>query len=204
MAKLSIVTVSTIALATVLAVIAALLAPAANAQETDPAAIFDEFVDAINGGDVDAALALFTEDATWTRGGRCPPGTCAGTDAIRGELEKDVDDHHRIDVVDVEVSGSTLTARTELRTDGTREEGIERVIQTVTLEFDEDKISSLLIVPDLTDPMTAEIRARRLPTSGSGPSSSAGSTLPLVAGLLLAGMLLLAGARQIRTPARNL
>ncbi len=195
-----------VAVIIVLSATTALLATAASAQETDPDAVFDEFVDAVNGGDVDAALALFTEDATWTRGGRCPPGACVGTDAIRGELQKDVADHHQIVIIEVEVSGSMLTGRTELRTDVTRAEGIERAIQTVTLEFYGEKISSLEIAPDFTDPMTAELRARRLPASGSGPQSSTDAGLPvallLVGGLFLAGVVLMAGAFRMKTLVR--
>ena len=160
----------------------------------------------MNGGDVDAAGALFTEDATWLRGGRCPPGACAGQAAIRTELEQDVTDHHQIDIIDVQVTGNTLTARVELRTDATREVGIERAIQLFTLEFEGGKISALEVMPDFSDPMTAELRARRLPASGSGPlSTSSGPpiSLPLVAVLLLAGGMLIVGARQLKTPARN-
>ena len=189
-----------------LAVIAALLAPVARAQDADPAAIFGEFVDAVNEGDVDAALSLFTEDATWIRGGRCPPGACAGQAAIRTELEKDIADHHRIDIIDVEVTGSTLTARVELRTDATRKAGIDRAIQIFTVAFEGNKISALQVRPDFTDPETAELRNRMLPTTGGGPGSPTDMTLPLfiAATLAIIGALLAAGALQMRTVGRKL
>ena len=203
MTKLITATLSILALVLTAAVLSTTVA---RAQETDPAAVFAEFVDAVNDGDVDAALALFTEDATWTRGGRCPPGSCAGLAAVRTELEKDVEDNHQIAIVDVQTTGSTLTARTELRTDGTREEeGIDRVIQTVTLEFDGGKISAIKVVPDFTDPQTAEIRSRRLPAAGSGYVSSTDILLPVLVAAALAtlGTLLAAGALQMRTLRRS-
>ena len=202
MTKLIVTTLSIV----VLAVTTVLLATVASAQEADPTAVFGEFADAVNAGDVDAALALFTEDATWVRGGRCPPGACAGQAAIRAELEKDVADNHRIDIVDVQVTGNTLTARIELRSDGTREaEGIDRVIQTVTLEFSERKISAIEVVPDLTDPQTSEIRSRRLPAAGGGYVSSTDVLLPVLLGVALAilGTLLVASALQLRPLGRK-
>ena len=158
----------------------------------DLTAIFRQFTDAVNAGDVDVALATFTEDATWVRGGRCPPGGCTGQAAIRGELEKDVADHHRIDIVDTQVSGSTLTARVELRTDGTRAAGVERIIQMFTVEFRGDKMSALRARPDLTDSQTAAFAAPRAPATGFGPQPPAGPALPLTLtlSLLVAGGLL--------------
>ncbi len=101
------------------------------------------------------------------------------------------------------MTGNTLIARVELRTDGTREAGIERAIQTYTVEFDEEKISALQVVPDFTDPETAELRNRRLPAAGGGSASSTDPALPLAAGLFLAGGLLVASALQMRPLGRQ-
>ena len=180
----------------------------------DLAAIFRQFADAVNQGDVDGALALFTEDATWVRGFRCPPGACVGQAAIRAELEKDVADGHRIDMADIQVSGTTLTARVEVRTDGTRAAGVERIIQVFTLEFREDKISGLRVMPDRTDPETAAFIAATIeqlaqlpPATGSGPASTTDTPLPLAlplgVGLLVVGGLLTALGLGMRTVARQ-
>ena len=195
---------SIMVLATALALLSASVT---RGQEADPAAIFRQYADAVNAGDVDGALALFTEDATWVRGGRCPPGACAGQAAVRAELEKDVADHHQIDIVDTQVSDNVLTARVELRTDGTRAAGVERIIQVFTVEFRGDKISALQARPDLTDPQTSTLADRRLPTTGAGPASTTDTTLPLAlplgVGLLLVGGLLTALAFGVRTVARK-
>ncbi len=195
---------SIMVLATALALLSASVAVG---QEADPAAIFRQYADAVNQGDVDGALALFTEDATWVRGGRCPPGACAGQAAVRAELEKDVADHHQIDIVDTQVSDNVLTARVELRTDGTLAAGVERIIQVFTVEFRGDKISALQARPDLTDPQTSTLAGRRLPTTGAGPASMTDTALPLVlplgVGLLLVGGLLTALAFRARTVTRK-
>ncbi len=52
---------STIVLTAILGLLATSVT---SGQEADPAAIFRQYADAVNGGDVDGALALFTEDAT--------------------------------------------------------------------------------------------------------------------------------------------
>ncbi len=144
--------------------------------EQGAADIFRQFVEAINQGDVAAALALFTDDATWERGGRCPPNECVGIAAVQGEIEKDVTDNHRIDIVSIEVSGNTVTARVELRTDGTRARSVERIIQIFTVEVTGDKISSLQAAPDLTDPVTADFAkgGPQGPPKTGGPPTALG------------------------------
>ena len=182
--------------------------PAMVAQEADLAAIFGQYADAVNQGDVDAALALFTEDATWVRGGRCPPGACVGQAAIRAELEAEVASDHRIDIIDAQVTGSTLTARAEFQTVMTRAAGVERIILAYTVEFQGDKISLLRAMPDLTDPQTAAFAGSMMPPqTGVGPTSSTDTPLPLVlslgVGLLLVGGLLTALAFTMRMVARR-
>ena len=169
------------------------LARAQTPPNADLAAIFRQLTDAVNRGDVTGALAFFADDAAWVRGGACPPGSCTGTAAIRSQIEKDVSDGHHIDVIDTQVSGSTLTARVELRTDATRAAGTERIIHVFTLQFRGDKISSLQARPDLTDPATAAFATRGVPATGFGPQATAGPALPLglTLGLLLAGGLLI-------------
>lgn len=170
-----------------------------------PAATFRQFAAAVNGGDVAGALAFFADDATWVRGGTCPPGACAGTEAIRSQIEKDVSDGHDISIIDAQVSGSTLTARVELRTDATRAAGTDRIIQVFTLQFSGDKISALQARPDLTDPATAAFAARLLPTTGNPPTGDAtpASVMPLALGLLLAGALLSGAGLGIRATTRR-
>ena len=178
-------------------------------QEADLAAIFGQYAAAVNGGDVDGALALFIEDATWVRGGRCPPGACVGQDAVRVELEVEVASDHRIDIIETQVTGSTLTARAEFQTVMTRAAGVERIILAYTVEFQGDKISLLRAMPDLSDPQTAAFAGGMMPPqTGVGPASTTDTALalvlPLVAGLLLVGGLLIAlGFGMRRTLARE-
>lgn len=173
-------------------------------QEADLAAIFGQYAAAVNEGDVGGALALFTEDAAWVRGGRCPPGACVGQAAVRVELEQEIANQHRIDIIDTQVTGSTLTARAEFQTDMTRAAGVERIILAYTVEFQGDKISLLRAMPDLSDPQTAAFAGGMMPPqTGVGPASTTDTALPLVlslvVGLLLVGGLLIALGSGMRT-----
>ena len=178
------------------ALVLATLTPTTTRAQPDPAGLFRQFVDAVNLGDVAGALTVFTDVVVWERGGRCPPGACVGTAAVRGEIEKDVADHHRIDIIDIQASDNILTVRVELRTDGTRAAGVERIIQLFTVEVRGDKISSVRVMVDTTDPQTAGFLAARRPpaappATGGEPPPVQRAGLPLA--LLLGSVLILGG-----------
>lgn len=135
----------------------------------EQAALFRSFVAAINVGDPAAAKALFKADATWERGGQCPPGACAGLERLGEEIDRDVANHHRIDILSIESAGSGATARVELRNDGTRSASVERIIQIFAISVGEGKIASLRAVNDVSDPVTVEFVSRpRQPPPGAG------------------------------------
>jgi ketosteroid isomerase-like protein len=128
---------------------------------SNPEAVFREFVAALNRGDAAAAQALLRDDATWERGGQCPPAQCAGIARLREELDRDVAAHHRLDISSTQINGDTVEARVELQTDQTRAAGVPRVIQLVTVSLSEGKLTSVRIVNDLSDPVTAAFVGQR-------------------------------------------
>lgn len=128
----------------------------ATGAATAPDDVFREFVEAINAGDRDAAEALLAADATWERGGQCPPGQCMGLERLGQEIERDIANHHEMKIVSAEVSGDTVTARVELRTDMTRAAGVERIIHIFTATVEDGKIVALRVEIDRSDPETAQ------------------------------------------------
>src|SRR6185436_4603130 len=80
------------------------VAAATASARLDATALFRAFVDALNRGDAAAALALFKADATWERGGQCPAGQCVGLARLAQEVERDVANHHRMDIVALDAS----------------------------------------------------------------------------------------------------
>ena len=140
----------------------------------DSEGVLRQFVEAVNAGNPDAVVALFTSEATWERGGRCPAGTCAGHAAIRREVEMDVRDGHRIDVLSLETKGDQSTARLELRTAATRARGVERLIRLLTITVRDDKITALRFEDDLSDAVTAAFVAGQRPVMTPPTTGDAG------------------------------
>jgi len=140
----------------------------------DSEAVLRQFVEAINAGDSEAVVALFTGDAVWERGGRCPPGACVGPVAIRREVEMDVRDSHRIDVLSLETRGEQSSARIELRTAATRARGVERLVRVLTIVARDDKISALKFEDDLNDAVTAAFVSSQRPSMTPPTTGDAG------------------------------
>jgi hypothetical protein len=121
----------------------------------DALSLLRAFVDAVNRGDAESAVGLFAADATWERGGRCPPGACAGLAPIRAEVAMDIRDQHAITIVSVQSSGGAARARIELRTAATRARGVERLIRFLTVNAVDGRIVGVKFEDDLGDPTTA-------------------------------------------------
>ena len=82
---------------------AGLSATTAGAQtptpgQVDPVALAQQQLDALNAGDLDAAMAFFTDDAVWQGSSGCL-ASCVGTAAIRAEWATFVADHLRVTVI---------------------------------------------------------------------------------------------------------
>jgi len=154
-------------------------------------------VDALNAGNLDAAMAFFTADAVWQGTPGCLAAPCVGTAAVRAEWATFVADHLRITVISSQVSGNTGTGVIEAASDSIRAAGVQRVRLSFTEEWRGDKIASVHLVIDATDPQTATFLAyyaaqAQLPSTGTGGSVSGGSVTgwALAAAVLAAAGLL--------------
>ena len=87
------------------------------AVETTVSAVFDAFNAAVNAHDVDAALALFAEDAVAEFPNQPPPNVYTGTDEIRAWLENDVKDNIQVEIEDAKTSGDTVSATGKVHVD---------------------------------------------------------------------------------------
>ena len=147
-----------------LALLVAASAVRAEAQQPapDPETVFRGFIDAQNRGDVDAALAFFTDDAVASGTPVCPPpGYCAGRQGVRRRIEAAVANHIRVDVTNVEVADGTLLARTLMRADSITAAGVIRIVVYERLAFEGSKIRREVRELDLTDEFTAAYLARQ-------------------------------------------
>lgn len=125
---------------------------------------FRQMADTLNRGDATAAAGVFTDEAVWERGGQCPPGACIGKQAVQRELTRDVMAHHQLTLLSADTATTSPIVRLELRNDGTRRAGVERVIQLFAIEMKNDKISSLRVSFDMSDAVTARFVASQAGT----------------------------------------
>ena len=141
---------------------AALLILAASAggaiAQADPVAVQEQLLDALARGDVQGALALFTEDAVIdSESGLCARAPCVGKATIQKDFERYVaDKSRRITPLNTYVSGNVLVTRFEARSATIQKAGADRIILSGIRELRGDKIaSSRCCLPDRTDPQTA-------------------------------------------------
>lgn len=80
--------------------------------------VFDAFNAAVNAHDVDAALALFADDAVAQFPNQPPPNVHTGTDEIRTWLEGDIANNIHVEVADDKTAGDTVTAIGMVQVDG--------------------------------------------------------------------------------------
>jgi ketosteroid isomerase-like protein len=136
--------------------------PIAVAQ-VNPVALVEEYIEATDRDDLNAVLALFTDDAVLQvqgqrQGGHlCDDSPCVGKDAIGREHERR-QGLHDLQLVDVQVSGNVVTAVVEIRSDRTQASGVSRARHIWVFELRGDKIASLEERVDLGDPETVSHR----------------------------------------------
>lgn len=172
------------------ALVLASLTPTTTRAQADPDGLFRQFHDTLNAGDVTAALAFFTDDGVFEAAGMTFSGQ-----ALQKNFEARVSQNRQVDILSTEVSGSTLTAKVEARSNQITACGAERVVGTETATYSGDKISRLVFQDDPSDPQTATVlacvEALGLPPTGGEPPAAAGGGLPLA--LLLGSVVILGG-----------
>jgi hypothetical protein len=129
----------------------------AQAQEVDRAGVVVAWMAARNAADLDAAMAMLTEDAVAIHGppnGPCPPqNPCIGQ-GIRPSLQNRGATYA---VTSIETRGSLVVGQFEISAVELQERGIDRVVGTFFAEVPRDKISFYVGLGDGTDPQTARL-----------------------------------------------
>lgn len=131
----------------------------AAAQQAERAAVVSRFLDAWSRADVDAALSAFADNAVFVAArptGPCAAATpCNDLAGIRAQIEFAVGIHICQTLRDVQVAGSVVTGRIEVRSDPDRANGVERIERVFVAQIPGDKITFFAALNDLTDPQTA-------------------------------------------------
>jgi hypothetical protein len=139
-----------------------LFAPALSVSaQADPVSILQQFIDARNQADEPGAMSLVSDDMSYVGGSVCPfANPCVGQQAFRADIRLFISDHSQsILIGSPSVSGTTVSARTEMSNDTVRASGQDRVVFDYTVDVRGGKLTSLRGVADATDPQTAAFQA---------------------------------------------
>ena len=149
---------------------------ALHAQETDPLAVVAALYEAVNAGDVEAALALYADDAVIYMPVPPPnmPDTYTGKDEIRVWVENEIARNVEYVLLGTEVDGTTVLAATSVADDVLRSFGLTSLVQTDEFTIEDGKVTA----------RTHAFTEESLATLGA-----AAATLPETGGPSLAGML---------------
>src|SRR5438034_5492708 len=122
-----------------------LLVPAALAAE-DPGAALKALADAENKHDVNAALALYADNAVVTApGDNFQTQTYQGKDQIKKWESSAMDPSERVELGAVQVSGNTATAPFKLYDDSFKQMGLDPADGKVSIVVDKGKVVALSI-----------------------------------------------------------
>ena len=152
------------ALILVLVAISGIALPAEAQSTTSPAQLALGWGDAINRGDAAAAAALFAPDGIFVGVQPClVPTPCVGPANVVKRSAAAVAVHDVVTAGTPTVAGDLVQVRSEVRNDGTRAAGVDRIVLTFWTTVQGDKITSLVAQWDLQDEQTARYQAARAP-----------------------------------------
>ena len=172
-------------------VLTMLMLPAAlSAQETDPVAIVNSWVEALNAGDVDAALSYLGDDVQITPS---PGTTYTGKEEIRGWYETLVAGSSVNTLSDCRVDGENVTCHTVFADDGLQAAGVDSIEGELVLVVRDGKIRTYTFTPS---PESLAALAQLPPPPQALPQTGGGSLSPYhlfmaLGGLVVAGALLI-------------
>jgi hypothetical protein len=182
--------------------VAALALPTAlHAQEGDPAAVFSRLAEALNAGDVDAAMELIADDAVLTFvPDLMGTGPITGREQVRAWYEGLVAQHLRAEPSNLKVDGDRFTWSNKVWMDDFQALGIAPVGYTGEGVVQDGKIKSY--TETMTDESLAALQAATAALPESGGTAPTAALLPWfgVGGVLLLALGL--GLRWAFKPAR--
>jgi len=139
------------------------LASSLCAQETDPAEVVTAMADALNAGDVEATMVLFTDDAiikVWYGDAR-PPSSHVGREQVRAFMEKIVAGNFKIQVEILQVLGDIAVTRTKTWMDASIQLGIAPLDYIEIYTIQDGKIKGFIDIA--TDETVAKLKAAMAP-----------------------------------------
>ena len=139
-------------------VIVLALSSSLYAQETDPAKVLNALADSLNAGDLNATMALFTDDAIVKIffGNVLPSESYIGSEQIRPLMEDLIAIHVKIQIEILQVLGDIAITRSKTWNDETIQLGIAPLDMVEIYPFEDGKIKGFASI--LTDESLAKIQ----------------------------------------------
>ena len=117
--------------------------------------IFQTYVQAINNSDLEAAMALISDDAKLINSKYRPSVPAEGIELIRAYISETViSQNGRITIVDLQEKEDAVEAKIELRSDRTVRMGLDRILGTEIFTIQNDKIVGFEFTMNLEDAET--------------------------------------------------
>jgi polyhydroxybutyrate depolymerase len=135
----------------------------------DPALVIKALVDALNTGDVEAAIAFYADDALRTQ--QPPPagqsGIWTGKEQVRGFVKGLVADHFSVELSNLKAAGDKITYTCTFSTDTYRKLGIAPLVAVEEAVLDKSKIKSqpVTITPESVAKIQAALAAAQAKTA---------------------------------------
>jgi len=152
----------------------------AQTQPADRVAVVQAYFNAQNAGDVDGALAYFTDTAVFQAAsgtGACSQRVpCTDPTGVRAQIANNVRIHDCKLIRTMVASGAVVSGSMEERNDPMRGTGVERTLQGFLAQVPDQQIALMVIVNDVADPATElsdAIRAGEQPAQAPIPNPTA-------------------------------
>ena len=135
-------------------------APELAADPSSKAAVIQAWIDARNRSDEDAAAALLADNVFYIgnpNAGCNPQVPCYDRASVQqsNSLSDAASANHCYTMVEVHVAGNVVTGRADIRSDPTRNRGIERTITAFMAEVVDGKVAKIVQFNDTGDSQTA-------------------------------------------------
>lgn len=155
-------------------VLLAVLIALAACQTQKPESVVQALEEASNAGDLERAISLFSENAVVKilPSPPGPPGAFSGADEIQDWIGANMALNAQVGVEVLEVSGNTVSTRTEFADDDIRSMGIAPLAGNEEYIVEDGKITSLTFT--FTDESLAEMQAAMRISQGITESSLSG------------------------------
>ncbi len=119
--------------------------------------IFNAYVTAINSGDLEAAMALISDDAKLINSKYRPSVPSEGIGLIRAYIaETVISQNGKIKIIEIQEVNDAVEAKIELRSDRTAHLGIGRILGTERFTIKDNKIIGFEFTMNLEDTETKQ------------------------------------------------